>query len=635
MYNELDTNNTDVYTEAVFIEGKETVQPLLEDIKLIKDKLMREIHNQENEKSVFVPEKYWRSELFKKFEDDIGSIFGFRNVQIQPYIEKYSSKTKEFETRELNAMVYRADRYPIEGLVTEKGFYDKSKSICMDVYISLGLIKALTPEEILAVFLHEFGHCIDPALMTIRYVETNALSKYLTNRKHKLSRNEKRCVTKMQSGIIGLIVTVGMSVITIIQCIRQLFGTDIKRRVKKIQEQVKNEKSFNRINNSEAYADNFARMYGYGAQLMNGLKKMDKDIDDYHRSAYKRELDREHVILDAVEDALKDVHKTDIHRIHSLMNEYKKDLNDPNIPDQVKSNIKEDMEELDKVLYEYTNNFSEFQSNIYKMIHEELSQKDHYDDTVKSINESYEEGDDKEFVPIFGIIKDYSTKKLRNDGTKKTDDELSSIRFHKIIKFLTRGDNYSHALVSFDSSLTKMYSYEDDGFVEDNIMEVDSWMGTESIYICVMFVSPKDRDNMKAFINNLETHADQTRYASANLLKAYVGKPYKVDKRFVCSSFTGYIMSCANPKNLHRDWSRLRPEDITILPRAFYIMNVKDREDFVKHKEEIDKMVSDIYEQHYDEISDYNNQLPKLMLKDRVDKLKTTDRIWDWIIDRL
>lgn len=250
----------------------------------------------------------------------------------------------------------------------------------------------------------------------------------------------------------------------------------------------------------------------------------------------------------------------------------------------------------------------------------------------KEANESKKK---KDFVPIYGIIKQYSLSTLRNDGIQKDPGELSSVKFHKIIKKLTRGDNYSHALVSFDDSLTNMYSYEDEGFVVDNIMTKASWMGTSSIYICVMFVNREDRDRMKKFVKDLKEHQSESRYASANLLKAYVGTPYKIDKRFVCSSFTGYIMSCSNPKNLHRDYSRLRPEDITILPRSFYVMNVKDREDFIKHKDEIKKKVDAIFKEYHDEIDDYNNQLPKLMLQDRVDKLKTLDKIFDWIIDRM
>lgn len=254
----------------------------------------------------------------------------------------------------------------------------------------------------------------------------------------------------------------------------------------------------------------------------------------------------------------------------------------------------------------------------------------------KQHTQAKDQSSSHEFVPVYGLCKCYSKSQFRNDGvTPKSQTELNSVKFHKILKKLTRGDNYSHALVSFDLSLEHCYSYGDEGFEVDSIIANDTFLGTESVYICVMFVSKEDKSRMKKFVQYLLNHRDETRYASANLLKAYVATPYKVDKRFVCSSFTGYIMGMANPKNLHRDYSRMRPEDITIIPRAFYLANIKDRDDFIARKSELEKRVKTIYKEHYDEIDDWNNHLPKLMLQDRVDKLKTIDKIFDWIIDRL
>lgn len=251
-------------------------------------------------------------------------------------------------------------------------------------------------------------------------------------------------------------------------------------------------------------------------------------------------------------------------------------------------------------------------------------ESDNEDDNIK-----------EEMVPIFGIIKSYSHSDTRSDGTKKTDDELSSIKFDKIIHTLTRGDNYSHALVSFDISLKEMYSYEDEGFVVDNIMEKESWLSTKSIYICVMFIKKSDRDKMKSFVEELKEHPEKTKYAMGNLIKAYIATPTKADKRFVCSSFTGYIMQCINPKNLHRDFSRLRPDDITLLPRAFYVANVKDRLEFINKFDEIKERVKSIYSEYKNDIDDYNNHLPKIMLVDKMQKLKTIDKILDWIVNSL
>lgn len=252
-------------------------------------------------------------------------------------------------------------------------------------------------------------------------------------------------------------------------------------------------------------------------------------------------------------------------------------------------------------------------------------------DTAKNDNNNKEE----KFVPIFGISKSYSLSETRNDGSKKNKAEIGSIATAKRIKMLSRGDNYSHSCVSFDLSLEKMYSFEGNGFVVDNMMERDSWMGTRSIYICVMFVKKSERDMMIKYVEKLKEHPEETQYSMGNLVKMFIGKPSKVDKRFICSSFTGYILQCANPKNLHRDYSRFRPEDITVLPRAFYLANVKDREEFIQRKSELNRKVKEIYKENIDEIRDYNNHLPKLMLKDKLTKLKTSDKILDWILGGL
>lgn len=248
--------------------------------------------------------------------------------------------------------------------------------------------------------------------------------------------------------------------------------------------------------------------------------------------------------------------------------------------------------------------------------------------------DSYQ-NNNNDLVPIFGIAKSYSPATSHRDRSPKTKGERSSIKFSNQIRLLTRGDNYSHALVSFDSKLHQMYSFDDEGIVADGIDKLESWKGTNNIYICVMFIPRKDRDRMKKFVEHMVEHKEETRYALGNLIRMYIGKPIKSKKEFVCSTFTGYILSCSNPKNLHRDYSRLRPEDITILPRAFYVMNIKDFYDFQKKQPLIDKRVKEIFEENEEEIMEYNNELPKLMLKDTMTKLKTRDKIFNWIIRKI
>lgn len=242
---------------------------------------------------------------------------------------------------------------------------------------------------------------------------------------------------------------------------------------------------------------------------------------------------------------------------------------------------------------------------------------------------------EEKFVPVFAVIKSYSTDKLRNDGTPKNNNELTSVKFRKQISFLTRGDNYSHALIAFDENLEDMYSFDDEGIVHDSIMGDNGWLATDSIYICAIFVTEKERNRMKKFCKKTYEHADETKYAYSNLIRAYISKPIKNNKRFVCSTFTAFVLQFSNPKNLHRDYSRIRPEDITILPRSFYVMNVKDRNDFIKKKDEFKHRVHAIYDDNKEMIQDYNNELPKYILKDRMDKLKTIDKLLDFFISKI
>ena len=331
----------------------------------------------------FDPEAFWRNKCFKELEDTIQKIFGFRAVRIQPFIESYNSKSDDFASKELNAYTYPSDRYPIDGLVTNDGFYDKTHSIFMDVYVSLGLIKALEPEEITAVLIHEFGHNIDPVLVDIEYMETNILTKYITDRDGALSKNEKKFKSEhkfIAAGALILLVMLFSAIPNFISWVyEKIVGREKieKKKIEKIREMIRKEKdTFDRKNYSEAFADNFARMYGFGSYLMSALRKLNKALEKDINSIYKKERSRREAIMWITEDAIKDEHKTNIHRIHSLIKEYKEDLKDPNIPKKVKESLEGDLKELELVLDKYLNDFSRFQNKVNRAIMEELEKKD-------------------------------------------------------------------------------------------------------------------------------------------------------------------------------------------------------------------------------------------------------------------
>lgn len=428
------------YSEAVFANGRQTLAPIIPYIEKIKEELNSKIAEHEKDPSKkFDPKEYWKSLHFKDFEDSLQKVFGLRSVQIYPWIEKYDSKEKVFESKECNCVVFTIDRFPIDGLVTDNGFYDKTHSVLSDIRISLGLIKALSAEEILAVLLHEFGHNIDPAIVDIKYAEANILSKYMTDRKKAINNNEKKAMKKFGKDNKMAFTSCMLNSLqwtfnkfvdyfnpkTKSSLLGDIFMSKSKKeekRINKIREMVRSEKEeFNRQNFSEAFADNFARMYGYGPQLMSALRKLSKNVESQVNSRYKKEKLRQQIIFYITENALKDVHKTDVHRARALIKEYEADLKDPNIPDEVKKSIREDKEELEKILNEYLNNFGDLQNRINNAINDELKQINGL--TASPVTESVEEYE--EFTES-----KKGREKLQKALDAVTDDERKT--FHKI-----------------------------------------------------------------------------------------------------------------------------------------------------------------------------------------------------------
>jgi hypothetical protein len=373
-------NTDEVFNEAVFADGKATIKPIEDGFQLLKDELNNQISKQKSDTHFkFNPTEFVRHKLWKDLEDTIGKTFGFRNIEIYHTSEIYIDKKDQFEENILNCFTYASSRYPIDGLVTDKGFYDSTRSINCQIIYTLGLIHNLSAGEITAIFLHEMGHNIDPALVSISYHDVNKLSKYITEgRTANDAPIEERKSRKSFLEIILLILSFTLPMILrwIWKQFRKLFFNPAAA-IESIRNMIRKDKEkFDRINNSEAFADNITRMYGYGPQLVSAFEKITKLVWKDVRSRIKNEKERQLLYSDIIGYIINDVHKTDIHRFHSLMKEYKIDLNDPTIPEKVKKGIREDLESTKKFVDMYLNNNDEFINNVNKMILEELEKMD-------------------------------------------------------------------------------------------------------------------------------------------------------------------------------------------------------------------------------------------------------------------
>lgn len=227
-----------------------------------------------------------------------------------------------------------------------------------------------------------------------------------------------------------------------------------------------------------------------------------------------------------------------------------------------------------------------------------------------------------DYVPIFGILKSYDKDKA----------ERGSIAVKKIVGIF--GDAYSHAVCSLDTDMKELWSFEPTGIFKDSF-ENENWYTTDSIYFTVMFITKDEMKKIKNNVHDLYENKDSTKYDYANFIKHLLYKNSgKVDKRFICSGYVSYLLRGNDFKNLQRDYSRLRPEEITLLPRAFYVGNYVDANDWKKHKDEFKAKVKAIKDAHIDEIMDYNNHLPRILMKDTMKSLSLLDRVQDKVIPK-
>ncbi len=253
------------------------------------------------------------------------------------------------------------------------------------------------------------------------------------------------------------------------------------------------------------------------------------------------------------------------------------------------------------------------------------------DDTENLMNAPIRSTD--QFFPIFSIIVSYDKNKLPENPDS---EQISMTNMGSIIGGITAGDRYTHALMSFDTSFNKIYHFTGKGLIIDDITKAPIFDITSSIYVNVTFVTKEEKDIIMNEVNKMLTdHPEDNVYDVLQVVNLLVGKSKHADRRMVCSTFVGYILACGNLKNLHRDYSLIRPEDITILPRSFYVINFEDKNDFIARKQEFERRVDQIYKDNIDEIREYNNILPKIVIKGKMKEAGSISKFFDWIVSKV
>lgn len=239
----------------------------------------------------------------------------------------------------------------------------------------------------------------------------------------------------------------------------------------------------------------------------------------------------------------------------------------------------------------------------------EKSSKDIIEDNFKQIHLLLESAKEKieKLYPIYILARYVDFEK----HDKESKISFKGLQWARTINKMTNGDLYGHAGISFDDEFDTIYSFnsDSDGLKIEHLHTLD-WEA-DKIYVAVCFIKKEALDRTKNFIEKLKTKKNS--YGYLNFIFNYLGLMINSDTRLTCSSFVGIIMHLADPKVTPSDYTRTRPQDITVFPRTFYVMHI-DPFNWEKQKAEFKNKVKKIYNQYHDKLIEYNNTIPKILL---------------------
>lgn len=156
-------------------------------------------------------------------------------------------------------------------------------------------------------------------------------------------------------------------------------------------------------------------------------------------------------------------------------------------------------------------------------------------------------------------LTDADTEDIENMNEASVSDKLKPVyivlisgksMFSKAIKKVTKSE-YSHAAVSFDPSLHKMWSYGIDdhsskkidlkgGFIQEDI---DNTLPFQRLAVYAIFLKPDDWDKLKKKVENYIDHAKDTSYSYMNLIVSHLLKiNWDRDLKLVCSQFVDKLL---------------------------------------------------------------------------------------------
>lgn len=121
--------------------------------------------------------------------------------------------------------------------------------------------------------------------------------------------------------------------------------------------------------------------------------------------------------------------------------------------------------------------------------------------------------------------------------------------FGKGIRAVTKG-TYTHACISLDKSLNKLYSYNlVNGISKLGGMAIEdlrTYNPNGSVLVFVTYVTEEQHKKLKKIINDLVNNVNKTKYSILNVFGILLNRPIETNHNMVCSQFVDKMMKTIN-----------------------------------------------------------------------------------------
>lgn len=170
--------------------------------------------------------------------------------------------------------------------------------------------------------------------------------------------------------------------------------------------------------------------------------------------------------------------------------------------------------------------------------------------------------------------------------------------FSKLVKWFTN-DTYTHASISFDSSMSNMISFNrnGDGMVTEDLSKFAK-NGRENVakYSIYVYMANKEEYNsMKRFINNIKAKLSNFKYNMLGALRLIpnqrlFGKESTIADKYFCSEFVASVLDSGNKELLNKPSYMFRPNMLSKIKNIIFL-----KRGFVKNfnPSEIHSILSD------------------------------------------